>query len=812
MLLHYIKIALRNLAKQKLLSLINILGLSIGLACFCLFLLFAVNEFSFDRFHRNASQIYRVIEWGQTSNKTDTRRSANSYLPLGPAMKKDFPDVSDFVRVRSPRDYYVRVDGNTTRQRVSYADPDFFNVFSFPLLSGNPANVLQNPRGIVITRDRALQLFGETAVVGRTVEIKIEDKFEPFIIKGVAENPASNSSIQFDVLLSFDYIINHADKGDLDNWHRTNGDETYVLLNPGSRLMYDSVKLAQFRYKYVGQEEDRMKKMPKSKWRKDYTVGYSLQPLLRMHTDTSTDGNARPMDPKNIWILVSIAAAVLLIACINFTTLSIGRSAGRAKEVGVRKVIGARRKLLIYQFLSESLLLSIFAAFLGLILAKSLLPFFNQLSGRQLVFSFSQFPEMGWLLTALVLAVGILAGSYPALLLSGFNAVEVLKNKIKLGGSNFFTRSLVGIQFVISFGLIVSTIIILQQVAFMRSKDLGFKKENVVVVNANDLDTKLIFPLFKQSLASNTAILGVSASEMGLGEGSGYMNTHFDWEGKSKNVIVYPVEADFLKVLGMQIIAGRGFDPVLVSDTNNSIIVNEALLNDFGIPLEKAVGMQIVPAVKYDSVPKLIIGVARDFNFSPLQSKVVPQIFILPSRLNPSKFFVRIKAGDPSKTIASLKKFWKNIVTDIPFRYSFLDEDVDRFYKSEERWSNIVGWAGGISIFLACLGLFGLAALAAVNRTKEVGIRKVMGASTSTIVALLSGDFLKEVLLALLIATPIAWYLMDRWLEDYAYRIHIGIWIFAITGILTLLIAFLTIGIQALRAAVANPIKSLRLE
>ena len=501
---------------------------------------------------------------------------------------------------------------------------------------------------------------------------------------------------------------------------------------------------------------------------------------------------------------------VLLIACINFTTLAIGRSAGRAKEVGIRKVVGSRKKDLVFQFLTEALLLTVFSTGLGLLFAKLLLPWFNQLAGRELNFSFGYYPEMIWLIMALMLFVGLVAGSYPSLVLSRFNPIEVLKRKMKVGGSNFFTKSLVTLQFILSAGLIISTLIIMQQLNFMRSKNPGFNKENVIVVDADGTDSKQVYPLFKQLILKDPTIKGIAGSELGLGEGTGWSRSGFEFEGKHKDVYEYFIDPDYIPLMGMKLAAGRNFNPGIASDTVTSVIINEATVKDFGWTNETAVGKMLTGYS--ENLTPIVIGVVKNFNFRPFSEKVLPQLFHQFSSYRPFKFFVRVREGNPSQALTSLQAAWKKIVPDLPFKYSFLDEDLNRFYKSESRWSNIVGWAGGISIFLACLGLLGLAALAAVNRTKEIGIRKVLGASLSGIVGLISKDFLKLVLLAILIAAPLAWYVMHEWLKDFAYRISIGWQVFLITGALALLIAFITISSQAIRAALSNPVKSLRTE
>jgi len=812
MIKHYLKIALRNLSRQKVLSFINISGLSIGLACFALFLLYAVNELNFDRFHKNAGNIYRVYRWTEAMKGQEASGDVYMPSPLGPAMKADLPDVKDYVRFRdSWGESFIKIDGKVRRSGISYADPSIFSVFSFPLKYGTEKGALKELQNIVVTKTKAIELFGTDNVVGRTIEIKVEEDFVPFTVAAVAENIPANSSIQFSLLGNFNYLETTNDgKRGVNNWRRSSY-LTYVQINPGSGLSNDIQKLAAFRHKYYPDEEKELKESG-FQWEGNAPpIRFGLQSLKAGHTDTKIlGGPVEEVNPKTIWILLSIAAGVLLIACINFTTLAIGRSARRAKEVGVRKVIGSERKHLITQFLAEAVLLSVLSLMLGLLLAKFLLPYFNKLSGRELQFSFSLYPEMIWMLTGLTLLVGLLAGSYPALILSGFKPIEVLKSKIKLNGSNFFTKSLVTVQFALSIGLIICTMIILQQTKYMSSKNPGFNKENIVVVDASDTKTKEIYPLFRQALASRTDIAGIASADMSLGEGAGWSRSGFEYNGAHKDVFEYFIDPDYIPLMGMQLLVGRNFDPKIAVDTVTSVIVNEAMVKDFGWTLDNAVGQQLKGYM--ETKTPVVIGVVKDFNYRPLKEKVMPQMFHQFGDYAPYKFLVRIKPGNPSPSLSAMNKTWSSIVADLPFKYNFLDENLDNFYKAERKWSSIIGWAGGISVFLACLGLFGLAALAAVNRTKEIGIRKVLGASLPGIVKLLSKDFLKLVIFALIIAAPLAWYFMNKWLQDFAYRISIGWWIFIAAGSLAIVIAFITIAFQAVKAGIANPVKSLRTE
>jgi putative ABC transport system permease protein len=812
MIKHYFKIALRNLGRQKILSFINISGLSIGLACFTLFLLYAMNEFNFDRFHKNADNIYRVYRWSELKEGPEaTKGDIYMPMPLGPAMKQDLPDVLDYVRVREPwGQSNVRVGKNISSIGVSFADPRFFSVFSFPLKKGSVSSVLHDMHNIVLSEKTAKQLFGNDDPVGKTVEIKLENEFEPFVVTGIAENIPSNSTIHFEILGNYEFLATgKRGESSINNWHRA-AFMTYVQLRNGSTLHNDPLPLQLFRKKYYPGEEGEFKGM--GIWKGNGSpIHFGLQPLRSMHTDTYIDGgDIPPVNPKTVWILLSIAGGLLLIACINFTTLSIGRSANRAREIGVRKIIGSNSRQLVFQFLAEALLLTIFSVLLGLMMGKLLLPWFNQLSGRELTFSFVQFPEMTWLIACLTIIVSLLAGSYPAMILSRFRPLEVLRQKIRIGGANFFTKALVTLQFVISIGLMVSTLVILRQIKFMTGKYPGFSKENVVVVDASDTKTREIYPLFKQALASRNDITGIASAELSLGEGTGWSRSGFEYNGKHKDVFEYFIDPDYIPVMGMQLIAGRNFDSHIADDTSTSIIVNEAMVRDFGWTVGSAVGQQIKGYTE-TKIP-VVIGVVKDFHYRPFKEKVEPQLFQQFADYTPYKFFVRIKPGNPAPALAAMQKTWSTVVADLPFKYSFLDESIDNFYKAERRWSGIIGWAGGISVFLACLGLFGLAALSAVNRTKEIGIRKVLGASLPVIVKLLSKDFLKLVIIALIIAAPVAWYFMNKWLQDFAYRISIGWGVFIIAGALAVMIAFITICFQAVRAGIANPVKSLRTE
>jgi putative ABC transport system permease protein len=460
-------------------------------------------------------------------------------------------------------------------------------------------------------------------------------------------------------------------------------------------------------------------------------------------------------------------------------------------------------------------LLAFFSTLIGLALVYLFLPYFNQLAGRELRFSFVQFPQLTGLIAGLVLIVGLLSGCYPALVLSGFNTVDVLKAKIKLGGANFFTKALVTFQFVISATLIVSAIIIMQQLRYMESRNLGFDKENVLVVETFGVpDAKLLFPLFTQEISGHPGISALASADNGLGEHEGTSFTDFSYQGKAINTKQFHIDPEYIPTLGMQLLAGRNFERAIASDTVNAVIINESMMNQLGWKPENSTGRQLEGYGDKGFKNPTVIGVVRNFNYEALTDRIQPALFHQFARggetLN--SFYVRLQPGNPSKAIAVIHSAWKKIAPDYPLQYNFLDEDINRFYKAETRLGSIISWAGGIAIFLGCLGLLGLSALVVANRTKEIGIRKVLGASVSTIISLISKDFLRLVLVAFLISTPVTWWLMNNWLQNYVYRINIEWWVFGISCLAIICVALLTVCFQAIKAAISNPVKSLRSE
>ncbi len=811
MVQYYLKRALRGLRKQPVISAINMLGLSLGLACFMLFLLHVVDEFSFDRFHHKSDRLFRVYNHTAAGFRNEPEQKDPWLpMPLGPAMQRDMPEVVAFTRIRG-WGVFIQAPKGIFEESTQFVDPAFLQMFSFPMLFGDPLQALNDPFQVVLTEKLALKFFGERNPVGRTLSLKVLDQFEPYTVSGVLADPPSNSSIRLGILLPIArYAVSDRGKQDADRWSRCSM-ETYVELIPGAHLSSDTQRLFQFYNQYHPKEEPNAR--TKGWWSKPASpFGYGLQPLRTIHTDVEIEGPT--VNPAYPLILLGIGSLILLIACINFTTLAIGRAANRAREIGVAKVLGASRSQLALQYLGEALLMSGLSMILGWILALAALPLFNQLTDKKLVFSFAQFPEMFVLLPLLMVFVGFIAGIYPAIMLARLDPIKTIRNQLRLGGGNWLTRSLLTGQFALSTGLLICTVIMLRQLHFLQTQHPGFNKENVVVVNAfgvRDLTSTL--KQFREKLSVTPEITHISGVEIGFGANAGWSTSGFDFYGKPIQIFEYVVDQEYIPTLELEILTGRNFDAQVVADTQVSVIINETAMQLFGWSLQNAVG-QVLDGYNTENPARnpVVIGVVKDYHFSSFRKGIEPMMLQMFSPFPRSNFFVRMQAGDTKPHLAQLSEAWTAIEPTIPFRYAFLDEELNTFYKTEQRWSTVVSLAGGLCLFLACLGLFGLAALVTANRIKEIGIRKVLGASVWSITGQLARDFLRLVLLAVLIAVPIGWYCMQRWLGGFESRIELAWWMFALAGLIALGVALFTVSIQSVKAARANPVHSLKNE
>ena len=814
MLKNYLKIALRNLKKDKVHAFINVSGLAVGLACCLLIMLFVRHEWSYDRHHERADDLYRawVLE-----DYGENERFFNTVTPiiLGPTLAETFPEIEHAVRIATNNDQVQRGETTLTETKL-LVDPNFFEAFDFPLLRGDPATVFSNPNTVVLTPETATRYFGQEDPLGQTLSMRIGADFKEFVVTGLAETPPLNSSVQFTMAIPFDQGGALFSENARRSWFNVFV-ETYVLLRDDVEVATLDAKLPALVRQVLA---DRVEEG-------QYTIG--LQPMTEIHLDTSFPVGIAPIsDPAYSYILAVIALVVLLIACINFMTLSIGRSASRALEVGVRKAIGASRRNLMYQFWGEALMTTLLALILGVALAEAFRPLFNTLAGIPLTFTFDAWTAL--VLAGLTLLIGLVAGSYPAAVLSGFRPVEVLTGKLRLGGdTSLLRRSLVVVQFALSIFLIASTLLMARQLDFIRTKNLGFDKEQVVVLQTSNAggqgllrlieDGRRTTDLLRNELASNAAFVDMTSSCFAFGHGwagVGYDATDGTYRDFALNII----DEDYLPTHGMQLVAGRNFSRENPSDAERALIVNEAFVAEYG--WEDPIGQRL-PGESFEDHE--IIGVVKDFNFESLHGAVEPLAMVINPRVvlqgvsnvgfpvSPTpKIAVRVKPDDIRGTLAALEQAWTRIAPEQPYNYAFLDEAVGMQYQQDERLGAIFRIASLLAIVIACLGLFGLAALAVARRTKEIGVRKVLGASAPGLALLLSKDFAKLVLVAFVLAVPAAYFAMTRWLQDFAYRISLDVGTFALAGLLALAVALLTVSYQAIKAALADPVDSLRYE
>ncbi|NIG55969.1 ABC transporter permease [Chitinophaga sp. Cy-1792] len=802
---NYFRVAIRNLWKNKEFSAINIFGLAIGLATSLLIIVYVLDELSYDRYNKHADNIYRIdgnINFGGSHFIV-----ATAPAPMAATIKTDIPEVEEATRFRSYDGFLVKKGlQNIQEDHVIYADNNMFNVFSMPLLEGDSATALTEPRTVVLTEKTARKYFNATDVVGKT--LIINDSI-PYRITGVLKQLPTQSQLTFDFYVSLAGIA----EGKEDNW-LSNNFATYVRLHDGADPKVFIGKVQALADKHAGPQINTVLNTSLEELKKNGNyLNYELMPLTSIHlySNKSFELNANG-SIQYVYIFGAIALFILLIACINFMNLSTAKSANRAKEVGVRKVMGSQRTQLVAQFITESMLISAIAMLLALCVAALAMPFFNQLAGKEMNIGLLATPQIGLLLLLLVLFVGILAGSYPAFFLSGFRPVAVLKGTLAAGfKKSSFRNALVIGQFAISIFLIIGTIVIYGQLNYIRNKQLGFNRDQVLVIhNTNALGNQI--RALRQEL---TGLEGVSgATTTGYLPTGTYRNDSplFLSPTKDPKTAVsmqnWFVDDQYIPVLGMQMKMGRNFSSAYGSDSSG-VIINEAAAKLLGLkdPVNTRIygldGMQYTDLAGYH-----VVGVVKDFNFNSLREQVTPVALFLGEQRG--SIALRVHSNDMPKLLSMVEKKWQAFLPGQPFSYSFMDDDFNKIYQAETRMGVISLTFSILAVFVACLGLFGLAAYAAEQRTREIGIRKALGATVTNIVHLLSKDFLKLVMIALLIAFPLGWWAMHHWLQDFAYRTAIGWQVFAGTAVLSVLIALCTVSYQAIRAALTNPVKSLK--
>ncbi len=800
MLRNYLKIAFRNILRHKTYSFINVAGLAIGMACCILILLWVNHELSYDKFHENANRIYRLCL--DTNIGGSELQAPVSCAPAPLVMVQEFPEVEDAVRVQPLGKVLVETGSKKFYEEyIFYSDNSVFNVFSFPLLQGDPQSALVTAYSIVLTETMAAKYFGDENPIGKTLTINNENEFT---ITGIMQDVPYNSHLNFNMLCSFETL--YAENREyLEIWLEFSY-WSYLLLAENTNILALEQKFPELIDQNMGDELGKI----------GGTLDFFLQPLTDIYLYSKMDYEISTLgDITNVYLFAGIALFVLLIACFNFINLSTARSAIRAREVGIRKTFGAVRGKLIAQFLGESIIYSLLSLIIAVILLEMFVPVFNSMTEGKLDVNLFQTPWLIPGLLGLAVLVGLIAGSYPAFFLSSFKPVKVFKGNLKLGAANSRFRSILVVsQFVISIVLIIGTITIYQQLRYMKTKKLGFNKEQVLVIpTVSDVEDQSKSAL-KHELASVNGVVNVALTSFIPGEftsKSVFIPEDFS-EDQTQMIAHFYADENFLPVLGVEMHAGRNFSLEFATDTAEAIIINQTAVRKFG--WDDPVGKTIkTPDIENGEIiwkPNTVIGVVKDFHLTSLHKEIEP--LIIRNICDASMMCLRVSTDQIQHTLDLLQGKWNDIFPQQPFDYYFLDESYDNLYRAEQRLGDIALSFCLLAIFVGCLGLFGLSAFTAEQRTKEIGIRKVLGASVSGMVLMLSKEFTKWVVIANVIAFPIAYFVMRHWLENFAYRIDVGWTTFALAAILALIIAVITVSFQAVKAAVANPINSLRYE
>jgi putative ABC transport system permease protein len=797
MLTYYFRSAVRIMMSQRFFSFINIAGLSIGITACILVALYIRQDLSYDNYHKNAENIYR-IEFS-INQEGVTTHLAQSQALLGPTLKNEYPEIKKLSRIYfSNRSLVKTGDKNNYEDRIVYADSAFFEIFSYQAVTGDMTQFLKKPNSIILTESTANRYFGKENPLGKTIEIDNQYSFE---VTGVIKDVPVKSHFRFDFIAPYSSLDKQPVAGYFPQWGATFGSYTYMLADKGFDPKTFEKKTENFFSTHINEYE--------GGWR------VLARPLLDIHLNSHSGDEIEENSSKSrIIIIGSIALFILLLACINFVNLSTARSSERAREIGMRKVIGAARFQLVQQFLGESVLFSIASLLISIITVKNIMPAFSSLFGTEIGFDYSSDWKTMLLIFGGVLVIGILAGLYPALVISSYKPVKVIKGDYSANSgknkASYLRKGLVILQFSISIILIVGTIIVNLQLRYLRNYNMGFDKKYMIVLPAygkvgNNYKT------IKNELRSIPGVLSATAGR-GTPTSNNNIGTECRPNGSSNNIGVFGIEVnsvdyDYMNHFGVKLVAGRYFSEDFPGDFPNSMVINEKMVRSLGFKnAQDVLGKSY--SIQLNEYKPEIIGVVKDFNSSSLHNEITSQVFMT----NPNwfkEFIVKVKSANMQSTINSLKEVWAKFFPQYPFEYSFVDESIDKMYKSEEKYSKVISAFSVVALFIACLGLLGLASFVTEQRKKEIGIRKVQGASIKSIVQLVSGEFMILVIVSNVIAWPVAYFFMNKWLISFAYRIDISLWPFIFSGVLTFIIALLTVSIQAIKAAVANPVKSL---
>jgi putative ABC transport system permease protein len=795
---NYLKIAFRNFRKNKTSSAINIFGLTIGVTSCLLIALYIQHEVSYDNFEKKGNRIARVIMEYSFDGSPESNKGNYTSVRVASVFKRTFPEVESAIKMTEYSRVVSYKDKLIDEKNFMYADSTFFDFFSFKLLKGNVHTVLSSPYDVVLTESTAKKYFGDEDPIGKA--LKVGNDSNLYQVTGIIQDCPSNSQIKFDFLASFSSLGITAD------YEKTYWDAnytTYLLLKNENSISSLQNKLPAF--------------MKKEMTGQGATVNFYLEPFDKIHLHSFYGG----FEPNNsityIYILAAVALLILIIACSTYINLSTARSIERAKEVGVRKVIGAEKKQLFWQFIGESALLCFLAVILSLLIAVLILPYFNQLSQKELHASSLFSLPFIFFSFGIAACVSLVAGSYPALILTGFQPVKVLKGSFKNASSGQWLRkSLIVFQFAISVFLIVSTFIMQKQLYYVQHKKLGYDRDHVLVLPvSSSMLTRM--DLIKQEFKQDPSVLSISRCHRSPVEGGGGYNMRSEImpENQQIAVIANPADEDFIATTGLQLIAGTSFTAQDVKDADDTdrkkiifhFVLNETAAKQLGWTPQEAIGKKMFLG---DDRPGYVKGVVRDFNFQSLHDPIKGYI-LFPEHWS-RELLVKLSGQNLPQTISFLESKWKTLVPDRPFEYRFLDEDYNKLYDAELRLGKVMNLFSSIAIILACLGLFGLSSYSAQQRFKEIGIRKILGASVSNIVIALSKDFIKLAAIAIIIAFPVAWWAMTKWLEDFTYRTNMSWGIYVVAGAITILLAIITVSVHAIKAAIANPVKSLRTE
>ncbi len=814
MLINYLKIAIRNILKTKVHSFINVFGLSLGIACSILIILFVKDEWTFDKFHSKSNRIFRP--WTE-SERPDGEMIVNTVtaFPMGPSLKDNYAEVENFTVINRFGEQ-IEYNDASFQETITLVSSAFFEIFDFDVLMGSVHQVFDGQNNIVITREMAEKYFATEDPIDKFISIMVGGEKRNFAVKAVTSNPPSNSSIQYQFLISdlnAKYIF---PERMITSWNMISG-STYISLKEGVDAGLLETKLPEMVDQIMGERLGERK------------FGIHLQPITDIHLNTDLPPGLVPIsDPKYTYMLMGIAILILAIACINFMTLSIGRSISRAKEIGIRKVVGARKRELIKQFMSEALLISFIGLLFGLLIAYLFLPLFNELSGKSLMMEVSLINVMSFV--GLTLIVGIIAGFYPAIVMSAFQPIKILKGSLGVGrGKQSIRKYLVISQFVLSIFLVTSTLFMKKQLNYIQNKNLGYNKEQVITiplnVNARGIRDGITKGFekslqFKNVLENMPEVLDVGLSAHSFGRGNwieiGYNEPGGTMEKFSYNI----VDEDFISTMQMELVLGRDFSRDIQADQIRSVIVNQSFVEYF--KLEDPVGKRI-PSDGF--IDHEIIGVLKDFNFESLHGSISPLLLAINTNIGFSgaqqisigssatpKFFVRLQANQVGEGIKAVQSKWEEVYPGEAFNFDFIDDTLNAQYVQEQNLGKIVMAAATLAIIIGCMGLFGLATLTIAGRTKEISIRKILGASENTIIYLLTRSYVGMIVTSMLIAAPFTYYFVDNWLQQFEFRVSLNSGVFLLAGGITLIIAIITIGFQCVKVAFVNPVNSLRTE